>query len=187
MSCTELYVAQANGDVVLDSEFRNSWGGGAFVWTALCQRYAVAIKGLVPKEKRLDACTWPGHPQEYQINEDWKALWRLPEEDLRPWERDVLLSTFDWTLIAPPDLERLAKSMRRFEDAHARPNQVCSLLQQAGRIEELAQSGVRGIGWNQTSVNGDAWQGPWNESDQESEIYNIDRHEKHVVERLADA
>jgi hypothetical protein len=173
MSCTELYaVAKGESQVLEVEEFRNSWGGGWFVWASLCKKYDI-------KNDK--------YPEFLPGLEEFEKLWALakPENSencpLTNWEYNVLVSTFDDVMVKRDDMLLLAKSMERFKDAHHNGKVVCSLGEQAAKIKELHAGEYEYVAWNQTSVNADAWR---YYSDDDYCIYDMEKCDEHWIAEL---
>ena len=105
--------------------------------------------------------------------------------------RITIATTFDWTLFASQDVPRIAEG---FEEYTA----LCRIYQldpghlgeQALTLHQITQEwapgSYRGICWNQTSVNVDAWRrlSSETESDQD-QPYNIFEEKRHHLIPLA--
>lgn len=175
MSYSKLYVADQNGDMEPDLEQRNGSGSGTVIWSALIWKYEREIwpdYALMP----------PYQSHNYQaLFDSWKKL------SLKPWERDVLLMTYDYALVAPTRYLEMAASMRQFSEALSRPGEVEHLTKWADRLTELAATPGQtlGAGLYLTSV-GDNW---WAEAhdddhpDTDNDVYyrpyNIVKDDKH--------
>jgi len=85
-------------------------------------------------------------------------------------------STFDNVVVKRENLEKLVLAFREFEFE-------TSLKEQADLIEEALKDDpdLLGLGWNQTSVNGDTWanSGEYNEETEEHASYNLLKEKKH--------
>lgn len=138
-----------------DDEFRNSWGGAAMIWSALCRKYKSII---YPNDTVL--C-----PPFREGMSSWEDLWKADIE-MRQWERIALQFTFDNALVRGKDAEGLAAALERFEDAHAIPGQVCHLAAMAKRIRSY--QGVDAIGLYASSVGDNQWIG-WVNGDDEDD------------------
>jgi hypothetical protein len=169
-----MLIFDGDGDACRDSEYSNSWGFAAMIWGALVRRYAREIPGVDPNGSYL----------EFQ-SDNWTKLWTAEQNGLalRPWERDALRATYDYAVIRGADLERMAESFERFEDAHAKPGLACSLKLIAARMRELAvgersqftRPDVCFIG---TSCGDDLWYVHGSDDDG-GHPYNVKRDKKH--------
>jgi hypothetical protein len=167
MSYTELYVAYEDGDLTCEYEFKNSHGGAMFIWNALINKYGI------------EGPTYAFHEGE---KDRYQRLWDFARDNptkLRPWELNALLSTYDNVTVVREDMLALADSLDRFKDAHDSGKYVCSLAEQATAIREAHKKGAHVIAWNQTSVNGDAWLGEYNEETDDYDSYNIHKNDDH--------
>jgi hypothetical protein len=168
MSCTELAAANEDGKLVTAAQFRNAWGGAAFVWTALARKYKIGVNrnGL-----------W-GNPAVYESDmptfDTWGEVWKYAEDGkpLLAYEKNVLYSTFDNAVVARDGMLPLAQSLRLFKQEHHKAGVVCSLGDQADSIEQLYAKGVQWIAWNQTSVS-EEWYTSYDEETDTSSPYCV--------------
>ncbi len=182
MSATVLYVVQQNGDAIPEAEFRNSWGGAAFIWAALATRYKDQIVALGEPDDFYDL----RGGKELKFDREWPLVWHYEQADncaMTQWEHNACRATYDKALIAPESFPMLADSFERFQDAHRKPSRVCSLGDQASIIRRLTNA--RGVGWNWTTV-GDSFWDIWSEEREEGRPYNIDRDEGHEFVELVE-
>jgi hypothetical protein len=162
MSYTTMFVVKNNGEVLPLSEFSNSWGSAAMVWTALCEKYNVRDK------------------YGYTSFDAWQDLWKLEQEKtvkLEQFERNVLFSTYDNAMVASKDFLKFADSLRKFQEVHAKPKQVCHLSAFADKIEKIKDDYI-GVCFWQTSVADN----PWSEYDGKTDEffpYNTNTGTKH--------
>jgi hypothetical protein len=129
-------------------EYGNSWGGAAFVWNALVEKYWP----LQPGQKSWERSVGMGG--------DMKPLWALRSvRDVPVPERVVLISTFDRVMVKREDLLWTADCFDTFKDAfHTDHKIVCSLGAQAIDLRALAaDKKVYAVCWQQTSVAEDQW------------------------------
>ena len=146
-------------------EYGNSWGGAAFVWTALAEKY------------------WPLQPgqQSWQrpvgMGADMKPLWALRlNPDVPVHERVVLISTFDRVIVKREDLLWTADCFDKFKaEFHTNPEIACSLGSQANDMRAFAtDKKVYAVCWQQTSVAEDQW---WDHK--RHKAYNIKTNKNH--------
>lgn len=163
MSWMELKVINKDGDVLTAEEYKNAWGGAAFIWDALCKRYDVKDK------------------YGYHSFDAWNILWnkvRDKEINLRPFEHNVLYFTYDNALVRKEDMELLAKSLRLFDEEHKYQFRVNHCLAIADTIDKYTNDNdVCGLGLYATSVGDDPWT-EFNEKDKYN-YYNINKGDKH--------
>lgn len=170
MSYTELFGVQKNGDVIPIAKYKNAHGGAAFVWTSLAKKYEIDGPLIAFR---------PGERSRWENLWDWA---KANPDRLRAWEWNTLLSTYDNVVVT--DLDLLADSLVRFEDALANGIHVCHLALQARELRLLAAEGYRGAAWNQTSVNADYIWCIYDEVTDEQRSYNIDRADQHWIAEL---
>jgi hypothetical protein len=150
-------------------EFRNSWGGAAYVWDALFNRYL--------RESEYDS--WMSRTQQ---------LWDLSNSAEVPRERRaVLLSTFDYALVMRADFAQFASDLRAFrrDFGIVRPNKgiggwksyevVCHLDGWAAFVESLD---AEAVGFYGTSVGENLWYS-YDEETEESVPYDMATGTKH--------
>jgi len=171
MSYTTLIGIGKDGTPRTYEEYRNAWGGAAYIWTSLIDAYLVGRGGATSLGAMM--C------QDENMN-GMKPLWELGK-DLRVPEnfRFILLSTFDRAMVRASDFNRLADAMDEFVRTFPPGDRACSLPAQAQTLRQMALSGEwRAACWHQTSVSENPWIG-WDEEKDESIPYNIDTGEDH--------
>lgn len=174
MSYSTLHIVDDDGDICDDSQYANSWGFAAMIWSALVKKYAAQIPGIDPADRYLTSNfdNWPRL---------WKATDALP---LEPWERDVLVATYDRAMVRGADLVRMAESMEAFQATHAEQNRVCTLNAIAARLRDLAAGEKTKITapdvcFTATSVAEDLWYVPADDPDEEGRPYNVKKDTGH--------
>jgi hypothetical protein len=154
MSYAVLYEIKEDGTFEEVAEYKNSHGWTAFVWTQLCEKYGV-----------VRAVEDDGYQDESGFNMGmmtaWGYLWKLvkdkdPRTPLKPWEQNVLIATYDNACLKREHFETFAKSLERFEEAHANGRVVCHLKTMAEHIRNLGESAI-GICWYPMSVAENPW------------------------------
>lgn len=163
MSYTELMVVNGDGDVVGDTEFRNSHGFCSFVWNALIKKYK---RAMFPDDPFM-AMTHRSYEEETD------ALWLQAKDKLplRWWEHNVLQLTYDRAMVKHEDFALMAQSLRRFEDALAEPQVVCHMLGIAARFDELVTESVSVACVHGTSLSENLWS--IHDEEDECRPYNI--------------
>lgn len=162
MSYATMCIISRRGLVRPYKEYRNSWGWAAHVWMSLCDAYAIKDQ------------------YGYGGPDSWRALWRGVESGkvvVEPFERDVLLSTYDNAIVSRAGLPRFAESLRDFYIKHSKPEVASHLLEIANDVLALKKD-TRGVCFWATSVAED----PWTEFDDEGDRYvpySIHRGSKH--------
>lgn len=168
----EIKVIKENGDVEKHKEYSNSWGGAAYVWTKLYEKYL--------KDPKLYYDNW--------MTGDTQGLWDLYKDESIPlFERTVLASTLDDAVIRRENLEDVSKAFKEFLEAYPKGNMECHLQGWIDDIAEILKDETnRGICFHQTSVGEDPWYIEANEDededydeDVEGRPYNIDQDNKH--------
>jgi len=147
-------------------EWRNSWGGAAFIWDALFAKYL--------KNPNNPFDSWLMRPD---------SLWRLDEDArLNASERACLLLTFDNAVIHDANFKRAASDLREFAQRyHKNHAQVCHLYEWADFIEECDGEAV---GFYHTSVSENPWS-RWGSEKGESEEVPLSEAKLEVYEELA--
>lgn len=148
MSSTVLYAAPEGGTFGRIAEFRNSWGGAARVWSALCKRWLG------------DDCYW----LTMRGDEQQAKVWALAKDErLSPAERIVMAATFDRVLVRRDELPRLAEHFREFDRLYPVSGVANHLPAQAALFDRLAgpDHGLDfvpfAVGWQQTTVSENPW------------------------------
>ncbi len=169
MSYTEIYKFNKEGQAEMIGEVKNAFRGAMAVWTILEKKY---LPKYVPswafdldKEySRMGTFDRGGAAQ----------IWNLVDDSrLSEAEKIVLSSTFDNVVVMVADIPKLVAAFRAFEGD-------TSLAEQADLIEGATD--LIAIAWNQTSVNGDAWQSDTSVIEDDDEFYppyNILKENKH--------
>jgi len=154
MSYTELKVAELNGPVTTYREYHNAWGGFAYIWEAIWDKYLKKREGdtWLTNEKRL-----------------WAATGR---KALPPWIRMLLASTFDNVIIEYERLPLIAKYYKDFYEMFPPEGKVCHLLEWSKDcmdiFEKYNKDNCAGICFHATSINEDPW-----------ENYDLSKRDKH--------
>lgn len=161
MSRTYLFAVRENGNVTRYAEVRNAWGGAAHIWMTMIEEHHL--------------------PASIVHNETMQAVWDAPGT-LGETDDWVLLATFDHAIVPREWMPTYLTHLRTFTERYPTDN----LHEQIGLIERMvADSTIRGVGWNQTSVNGDNycnWSIRLNPDEEGSEgvrPYNIDMDTDH--------
>ena len=145
-------------------EFRNSWGGSAYIWTCLYDKY---LKNPAKEfDSWLAACTTGS-----------KRLWELADNHaLSEMERRILLATFDNALILKSEFRMFAFDLRAFVKMYPPRNVVCHLNDWAKWLDEDETADC--IGFYGTSVGENTWF-PYEEGEEERRPYNLKTDTKH--------
>jgi hypothetical protein len=146
-------------------EFKNSWGGAAYIWTALFDKY------LKDPENTYD--TWLSRFGKDQ----GKCLWDLAgRKDLKSCERAVHISTFDYATVRKENFPIFVHDLKDFIFLHPNSKEsVCHLPEWAKFIESCREEA---IGFYGTSVSENPWFG-YNEENDEIIPYNLNSGTKH--------
>ena len=175
MSYTEIYKFKKDGNAECFAEVKNAFRGAMSVWRIIEKKY---LPPYIP--------TWAigDTPQEYSRASDFtgnglKEVWGLFDAGkLSKVDKIVLGSTFDNVVVMRDDLPELCEAFRAFDGE-------TSLKEQAEKIfcELQNDDSFLAIAWNQTSVNGDAWESDETGLDEDGEEiylpYNLLKHDKH--------
>lgn len=147
-----------------DVEFRNSHGGAAMIWCALCKRYNVRDE------------------YGYQGLGAWPILWKKVANDeikVEPWEQFALSFTYDYALTRREHLNDLADALDKFSEFHNVPKYVNHLPAIAARLRELAKDEtVEAVGLYATSCGENMWF-QWDAEADESKPYDMTTGDKH--------
>lgn len=147
-----------NGEV----EYRNSWGGTAYIWDALFEKY------LKDPNKEYD--TWLCN------KERARDLWQLSERpDIPLYMRAVLAATFDYAIVGRQHFKEFAKHLREFVQYFGTRNRVCHLIEWADYIEKCK---AEAVGFYGTSVSRNLWF-DWDEKKDKSIPYNLNKRDDH--------
>lgn len=121
-------------------QFQNSWGGAAYIWGALFCKYL--------RQPEQPDSAWIFHT---------KAVWDLASrKDIPRAYRAVLISTFDFALVAKENFGQYTKDLKDFQRTLAYPG-VCHLGNWAFALEHEIPADVSYIGFIGTSVSGGVW------------------------------
>lgn len=168
MSTTDVFPIDPDGSIETVWRVPNAWGGAMAVWTGLAQKY-------VPEYEVYEA-----------MMDGYKKVIALAKDPrIERWERIVLLTTCDGALVKAENFGKVAEAFETFYAEHKKYHEgkVFHIDKQAELLRRLEkereEKGWRGVGWNQTSVNGDClWYGTYDDEDEHTS-YNIDRDDKH--------
>lgn len=146
MSYTEIYAIGLNGDIEEYGEVHNAWGGAMHIWLKLREKYSLYGSNFI------------------DFNTLWKSTYILNEAD--SW---VMFGTFDRCIILKKELPNYIKHLHSFVKEYPTPNleEQLSILERASKDDT-----IRGICFNQTSVNSNPW---W----VDTRPYNIDKDTEH--------
>lgn len=162
MSYTEIYKFNSNGDAEFFNEVPNAWRGAMQIWRTLEKKYLPPL----PKPSWMDQEDYDrkGYyryqmPPSLDDNKEHllKPVWELFGDDkLTREDKIVLGTTFDGVIVMYENLKDVITAFESFDKNH---DTETSLKQQADILKEaLADDDLIGVGWNQTSINGDAWE-----------------------------
>lgn len=151
MSYTEIFTFDKKGNASQYGEVKNAFRGAMQVWNLLDFKY---LPPFIP--------TWalnlPVREERYHRSSDFmggglKEVWSLFDNpDISETDKIVLGTTFDNVVVMKENLQSVIDAFRAFEGE-------TSLKEQADILEEaLNDEDVIAVAWNQTSVNGGAWE-----------------------------
>lgn len=175
MSYTEIYKFKKDGNAECFAEVKNAFRGAMAIWTNVEKRY---LPKYIPTWAMGDTS------KEYSRTSDFmggglKEVWALFDTDkISETDKIVLGSSFDNVVVMKDDLPKLIEAFRNFQGE-------TSLKEQADLIENAFKNDddLLAIAWNQTSVNGDAWQSDETGLDEYGDeiylTYNLLKHDKH--------
>jgi hypothetical protein len=157
-----------NGVPGESKEFRNAWGGAAYIWDALYEKY------LKDPSKPYDS--WLG-----STGRDDRRLWDLARrEDIPEFMRAVHVSTFDHAIVRAENLPKFCGHLREFAQHFGKERGhgavVCHLPGWADYIETLAD--VEAVGFYGTSCGENLWRG-WDGEKDEPVPYDLGKRTDH--------
>lgn len=162
MSYTTIYKVPERGPIEEYRTFSNSHRGAWTVWVRMQERYL------------------PGHDMYgfgARRDDQMQKVWDLAKDTRVPLaHRLTMRSTFDRVMVRREDLLALADA---FEQFAADFQEHGSIFEQEMALRELAKDTTcYAVCWNQTSVNGDAWEVDDPETE-ESRMYDVALDSKH--------
>lgn len=141
-------------------ECRNSWGGAAYVWNAMYNKYL--------KNPDVEYDSW-------LFNSG--ALWKLDKDQSIPrFMRTVLSATYDNAIVRQANFKQYIEDLRAFVNYFGTNGNVCHLNTWAEYIE--AHMDAEAIAFNATSVNSDQWR-KWDDEIDDSVPYDLNKQDKH--------
>jgi len=145
-------------------EFKNSYGGAAFVFDVLYNNYL--------KDPSIPYDHWLSGARE-----DNCRLWDLAKrQDIPLFERAVHASQFDWAMVRQEHFKQLAQHFRQFVEKYKPDsNRVCHLPAWAHFLESCD---AEAIGFYGTSVSENLWC-RWDGELDESVPYDLNAGDKH--------
>lgn len=133
-------------------EYRNSWGGAAFVWSKLFDRY-------IPKT----------HPYDGWLTGDNSRLWKLVNrKDIPEHQRALLMFTFDYCFVAKQNFARFAADIDKFIGDFPSSTEA-NHLPAWKLFFEKETADAEAIGLHATSVSDNLWYGEY-DGDKEKSI-----------------
>ena len=164
MSYTEIYTFNKEGNAEMTGEVKNAFRGAMAVWSEIDKKYLPPFKPC-----------WAEAGKIYSRASDFiggglREVWDLFDNPkLSESDKIVLGTTFDDVIVMRDDVPKVLEAFKAFEGN-------TSLLEQAEEIKRVLNedNDVIAIAWNQTSVNGDAWETSTMDENQEYYLpYNI--------------
>jgi hypothetical protein len=144
-------------------EFGNSWGGAAFIWDCLFNKYL--------KDPRKEYDSWLGN-----AGSSSSSLWKLHErEGLPRFERAVHMATYDRAIVEKRDFPQFIKDLLDFADAYE-SGRTSHLRSWAKFIQEHPD--VQAVGFYMTSVSENLWY-DWDEATETMILYDCNTEKKH--------
>jgi hypothetical protein len=163
MSYTEMMVFDAKGDALGGEEFKNSHFHGPVIWFIMAEKY-----GVIDRMKRelmekhpsyADNERSAGYSVRGHLMEDGKPIWDLQwSPDISDDDWYVLMATFDWVVIPPQLVDRVAVAFDNFY-LRVPPGTVNHSKEYAAEMRKatIEVEGCRGIAFSGTSVNSNPW------------------------------
>ena len=145
MSTSDLYILNGKSTRHL-AEFRNGWGSAPMAWDYLAEKYIPEKPAYSLAESHLE------------------KVWKLAEDDrLEPFERCVLMMTFDRSYVPVANLKDAAEACEMFGKACENGKHVNHWVAIGAALREAAgmrfSRHTRGVALSCTSVN-DCWAWP---------------------------
>lgn len=173
MSYTEIYKFKKDGNAECFTEIKNAFRGAMAIWDILDKKY-------LPKYIPDWAIALGKTDKEYFRSSDYtmkglQEIWDLnSKEGVSKTDKICLRSTFDNVIVFKENLPEVLKAFREFDGE-------TSLKEQADAIEEELKNDpeLLAIAWNQTSVNGGAWETNELDEDENPLPYNLLKSENH--------
>jgi hypothetical protein len=157
-----------NGKAGEEVEFRNAWGGAAFIWSALFDKYL--------KDPAIEYHNW------LSTAASSSKLWELADrEDLSICERILMKSTFDYAMVRREHFAEFCAHLREFTKMYPPKGQtICHLNAWADEIERLIVpvAEIEAIGFYGTSCSDNLWFLPAGD-DEDYKGYDLNEHDKH--------
>lgn len=180
MSSTEIYGFNKKGDAYLCGEVRNAFRGAMAIWGILEERYlpmhrpSYVPEWIATDEEVIKFCHYkPSRCADILNRDAMEEIWDLyKKENVSDIDKIVLGTTFDDVIVKKEDVQKVIDAFNGFEGE-------TSLKEQAAILEEiLKDEEYIAVAWNQTSVNGGAWE-RYDEEEEEYEPYNIFKGKEH--------
>jgi len=175
MSYTEIYKFKKDGNIECFAEVKNAFRGAMAIWSNVEKRY---LPKFMPIWAMGDTSKYYSRVSDI-MGGGIKEIWALFETTkISETDKIVLGSSFDNVVVMKEDLPKLIEAFRNFVGE-------TSLNEQADLIEKAynTDDDLIAIAWNQTSVNGDAWQSNETGLDEDGDEiylpYNLLKEDKH--------
>jgi hypothetical protein len=163
--CKLITFKNGKQDDGLGLECKNAWGGAAYIWDSLWERYARDPRKMY--DSWLMAAGRPGP--------EGKRLWDLwKRQDLPMCMRAVHLATFDYAIVKRENLQRFAADLREFVKAFPVGERVVHLPAWADFIEQHPE--IEAIGFH---VSENLWDGPQDDEGECKNPYDMATGDKH--------
>lgn len=181
MSYTEIFGFNKDGNAYLASEIKNAFRGAMSIWQILEQRYLPQyrpsyVPEYIPDSELETYCHYkPSRCSAFNDGNAMKEIWNLADDEkVSITDRICLFTTLDKILVKKEDLEKVINAFEDFEGE-------TSLKEQAEILEGLLKDDdCIAVGWNQTSVNCDTWEGYSYDEDKDETIpYNCLKQSEH--------
>jgi len=150
MSYTELYgIPWDNGEMEALGTCKNSFRGVMWIWTKLQEKYLPYVSAVDLMMQGMEPLLNLTYGKTFNDTEFY-----------------CIMSTCDGALVPNELMDTVADALEAFEPSTE------NLQLQADIIRKAKKDGYRYVGWDQTSVNGDAWR--ITEDGHELRMFNID-------------
>jgi len=154
MSRTEVFgVPKKGGELIFLGECTNAWRGAMWIWTKLAEKY------------------FPGREPYSVIMKESSGFWKLIDDPrLSDTDWYAFATTLDAVVVPNELIGVVADALENFSPGTE------NLKMQADLLRKAKKDGLRGVCWNQTSVNGDPWHW-WTPGEDDHRYVNVDTDE----------
>lgn len=154
MSYTELKIVELDGSIKTYQEFNNSWGGFAYIWDSIWEKYV----------KKDESDMW--------LTDIERLVQAVYNADIPNWARLILVSTLDNAIVEYDKLPIMSRYYSNFIDLFPHGEKVCHLPEWGKAClkihKDYNSANCAGICFYASSVCEDPW-----------EDYDITKEDRH--------